>query len=38
MGILNKAVDSTWKFVAAHAVESLGFALVLGYLISRLTP
>lgn len=36
MGILNKAVDSIWKYVAAHPVETVGLALI-GYLFSRLT-
>jgi hypothetical protein len=38
MGILNKAFDSTWKYVAAHPVESVGLALIAAYLISRLAP
>ena len=38
MGILNNAVDSTRKYVAEHPVESVGLALIAGYLISRLAP
>ena len=30
-------VDSTCKYVAAHPLQSLGWALAAGYLISRLT-
>ena len=31
-----KLVDSTRKYVAAHPLQSLGFALAAGYLISRI--
>ena len=32
-----KFTDTAAKFVAAHPLQSLGLALVAGYLISRLT-
>jgi ElaB/YqjD/DUF883 family membrane-anchored ribosome-binding protein len=31
-----KLVDSTCKYVAAHPLQSLGFALMAGYMIGRL--
>ena len=37
MAILNQAVESTRKYIAEHPVESVGLALVAGYLVSRLT-
>jgi len=30
-----RLVDSTCKYVAAHPLQSLGFALLAGYLIGR---
>jgi hypothetical protein len=36
MGILNKAVDITRKYVAEHPVESVGLGLIAGYLVSWL--
>jgi len=36
MAVLNKAFDSTCRYVAAHPVESVGLALIAGYLVSRL--
>jgi hypothetical protein len=38
MAILNRAFESTCKYVAEHPVESVGLALVAAYLVSRLTP
>jgi ElaB/YqjD/DUF883 family membrane-anchored ribosome-binding protein len=32
-----KLVDNTYKYIAAHPLQSLGLALAAGYLISRLT-
>ena len=32
-----KLLDSTYKYIAAHPLQSLGLALAAGYLISRLT-
>jgi ElaB/YqjD/DUF883 family membrane-anchored ribosome-binding protein len=32
-----KVLDRTGKYVGAHPLQSLGLALVAGYLISRLT-
>ena len=32
-----KFVDSTSKYITAHPLQSLGIALAVGYLISRLT-
>lgn len=33
----HKLADRTFKYVAAHPLQSLGLALAAGYLISRLT-
>lgn len=30
--------DSACKLIAGHPVESIGLALLAGYLVSRLTP
>jgi len=32
----DKLVDSTSKYIAEHPLQSVGFALVAGYLVSRL--
>lgn len=32
-----KFVDNTCKFIAGHPLQSVGLALAVGYLISRLT-
>lgn len=32
-----KLLDSTCKYVAAHPLQSVGMALIAGYLVSRLT-
>jgi ElaB/YqjD/DUF883 family membrane-anchored ribosome-binding protein len=36
MEMLSKAVDITRKYIAEHPVESVGLALIAGYLVSRL--
>jgi ElaB/YqjD/DUF883 family membrane-anchored ribosome-binding protein len=33
----DKLADRTFKYIAAHPLQSLGLALAAGYLISRLT-
>lgn len=33
-----KFFDNACKLIAEHPVESVGLALVAGYLVSRLTP
>jgi len=37
MAILNRAFESTCKYVAEHLAESAGYELVAAYLVSRLT-
>jgi ElaB/YqjD/DUF883 family membrane-anchored ribosome-binding protein len=32
-----KLIDNTYKYIAAHPLQSLGLAVAAGYLISRLT-